>query len=39
MGSQRHFDNDWLDDPEFKDWLRKVPGDSTKVKCYICPKN
>ena len=22
--------------PEYKDWLRKVPDDSTKYKCMIC---
>ena len=37
MGPIRHFDDNWLLMPEYKDWLRKVPDDSTEYKC-ICHK-
>ena len=29
----------WLDKPEFKEWLARVPGDTCRAACKICEKN
>ena len=34
---QKVFINDWLDDPFFKDWLRKHE-ENTKTKYIVCAK-
>ena len=39
MGTIRHFDDEWLLMPDYKEWLRKVPEDSTKFKCIMCHKS
>ena len=32
------FQDDWLRDTDFKDWLKKVPNEPTKFECNICGK-
>lgn len=32
------FNRDWLNDPEYKDWLREVP-DAKRAKCNLCQKD
>lgn len=32
------FNSNWLEDEEFKPWLRVVEGDNTKFKCITCKK-
>ena len=34
---QRYFSSDWLEDPEFKDWIVKV-SDITQARCKTCMK-
>ena len=33
------FQEQWLEDLEFKDWLRKDKSDITKFRCIICSKS
>ena len=35
---QKKFSQDWLEDEEFKSWLKAVPGDELKYRCSICRK-
>lgn len=35
---QKKFVLDWLEDDEFKSWLKQVPGDDTKYRCTVCKK-
>ena len=35
---QKRFCEDWLEQDEFKSWLRKVDEDGSKFKCCICKK-
>lgn len=30
------FQVDWIDDPEFKDWLEEIPSDIHRAKCSVC---
>lgn len=30
------FQINWLDNPEFKDWIQQLPNDIKKAKCSIC---
>ena len=34
--NQRYFQEVWLNEPVFKDWLRKDSKDKTKARCVIC---
>ena len=34
----KSFNENWLEDDEFKPWLAKVDGDSSKYKCLTCKK-
>ena len=36
---QTSFDESWLTDPEFKEWVAAVKGDKTKYRCTACRKN
>ena len=33
---QKKFVDEWLSDPQFKDWLRKDANDNTIARCFIC---
>ena len=33
------FLDDWLKDPEFSQWVAKVPNDSLSARCKFCKKN
>ena len=33
---QKRFIDEWLSDPQFKDWLHKDTNDSTIAKCIVC---
>ena len=34
--NQRYFQEDWLNDPAFKDWLRKDSKNKAKARCVVC---
>ena len=35
---QTYFNKEWLEDPDFKLWLKEVPTNRTKAKCKFCQK-
>ena len=35
---QRYFQEEWLNEPVFKHWLRKGSKDKTKARCAVCHK-
>ena len=35
---QTFFQKEWLDDPEFKDWIQPVDSCNTEAKCKLCSK-
>jgi len=37
VSKQKYFVNDWLEDKEFKSWLRKDK-EKTNAKCCLCHK-
>lgn len=39
MPGKCSFQTCWLDKPEFKEWLARVPGDTCSAACKICRKN
>jgi hypothetical protein len=32
----QHFNDQWLEDTAFSQWLRKIPNNSTKALCVAC---
>ena len=31
-----HFNDSWLDEDDYKAWIKKVPGDNDKFYCQWC---
>ena len=36
---QKKFNANWLEEDDFKSWLKSVPEDETKFRCSVCKKN
>ena len=36
--NQKYFVDDWLEDPLFKDWLKKNEKSAKRARCTICHK-
>lgn len=39
MPGQCYFQLAWLDHPEYREWVEKVPGCSTSARCRHCKKD
>lgn len=38
VSKQKYFIESWLEETEFKDWLRKDQKDKTVARCAVCHK-